>query len=61
MEWIVEAGKFISENWPILLAAINGILAGIIAIAMMIPGDEPEKTLQAIVDFIGKLSKKKSE
>lgn len=61
MEWIVDAGKFLTENWPIILAAINGILAGIIAIAMMIPGEEPEKTLQAIVDFISKFSKKKSE
>jgi hypothetical protein len=42
-----------------VLAALVAILSGLIGIFMVIPGDQPEKTLQAIVDFIKKFSIKK--
>lgn len=34
------------------------ILAGLIGISLMIPGEQPEKALQAALDFIKKFSKK---
>lgn len=34
------------------------VLSGLIGIAMMIPGDQPEKSLQNVLDFIKKFSKK---
>jgi hypothetical protein len=34
------------------------ILSALIAVFMVIPGDEPEKSLQKVLDFIKKLSKK---
>lgn len=34
------------------------ILTGVIGIAMMIPGEQPEKSLQKVLDFIKKFSKK---
>lgn len=34
------------------------VLSGLIGIAMMIPGDQPEKSLQKVLDFLKKLSKK---
>lgn len=34
------------------------ILMGLIGIFMMIPGEQPEKSLQSILDFIKKFSKK---
>jgi hypothetical protein len=34
------------------------ILTGLIGICLMIPGDQPEKALQAVLDFIKKFSKK---
>lgn len=34
------------------------ILTGIIGISLIIPGDQPEKALQAVLDFIKKFSKK---
>ncbi len=34
------------------------ILTGLIGISLMIPGDQPEKALQAVLDFIKKFSKK---
>jgi hypothetical protein len=34
------------------------ILTGLIGISLMIPGEQPEKALQAVLDFIKKFSKK---
>lgn len=40
------------------IGAITALLTAVIAIAQLIPGDQPEKSLQAIVDFLAKFSKK---
>ena len=40
------------------VAAINALLVGGIAIGMLLPGVEPERSLQAVVDFLAKFSKK---
>lgn len=50
--------NFILENWSAILNAVVGILSGIIVIALMIPGEQPEKALKAVVDFLAKFSKK---
>ena len=46
------------QNWSLLLNAVIGVLTALIALFMLIPNEQPEKTLQAIVDFISKFSKK---
>jgi hypothetical protein len=40
------------------LGAITALLGAIIAIAQLIPGEQPEKSLQAVVDFLSKFSRK---
>lgn len=47
-----------SQDWLAWLGAITALLGAIIAIAQLIPGDEPENTLQKIVDFLAKFSRK---
>lgn len=37
---------------------INSLLVAVIAIALVIPGDQPEKFLKSVVEFLGKFSKK---
>ncbi len=54
----VAIGKFIFENGPALIAGVVAVLSGLIAIFMIIPGEQPEKALQGIVDFLTKFSKK---
>jgi hypothetical protein len=41
-----------------VLGSVSLVLTGLIAICMMIPGDQPEKALQSILDLIKKFSKK---
>jgi len=46
------------NNWQAYLGVITAVPAAAIAVATLIPGDEPEKTLQKIVDFIAQVSRK---
>jgi hypothetical protein len=48
----------IVSNWQAYLGVITAVLAAAIAVATVIPGDEPERTLQKIVDFIQSISRK---
>lgn len=43
---------------PEIITAIIGLLTGIIGICLLIPGEQPEKALQAVVTFISQFSKK---
>ena len=40
------------------VGAITALLTAVIAIAQLIPGDQPEKFLQGVVDVISKFSRK---
>lgn len=61
MEGILNAVKFVAEHASEIILALNGILVGVIGIALLIPGEQPEKALQGVVDFLSKFSKKKAE
>lgn len=50
--------NFIGQNYQVILSSIVGVLTGLIAFFMIIPGEQPEKALQGIVNFISKFSKK---
>lgn len=41
-----------------ILGQVVVIITALIAIFMVIPGDQPEKALQKVLDFIKKFSKK---
>lgn len=58
MEHAMEVLKMIMENAPMYIAAINALLVAIIAVAVLIPGEQPEKALQKVVDFLAKISRK---
>jgi hypothetical protein len=48
----------IASNWQSYLGVLVTVLGAAIAVATVIPGDEPERTLQKIVDFIQSISRK---
>jgi len=61
MEMIMKAIGFVIANADLLLQILTGSLGVVMMIAMLIPGDQPEKTLKKIIDVIGKFSRKKKE
>jgi hypothetical protein len=56
METIIPA--LLKIDWLAALGALTALLAAVAAVASFIPGEEPERTLQKIVDFLSKFSKK---
>lgn len=72
MAQVLEIVQFVVNNGPMFLAALVGVfiaavalLHSLVAIFMLVPGAEPEATLQSIVDklqkfvdFVQKFSKK---
>jgi hypothetical protein len=41
-----------------ILSAVVSAITALIALFMLIPGEQPEKALQKLVDFIAKFSRK---
>ncbi len=54
----MDAVTWITSNMGNLAFGLNAILTLSIAIFMWVPGDEPEKTLQKIIDVVKNFSKK---
>jgi hypothetical protein len=52
------ASLIASQDWLAWLGAITALLGAVIAIAQLIPGEQPEKSLQAVLDFLSKFSRK---
>ena len=61
MEKILEIGKWLMENGPALLMALSGLLSALIGVFMLIPGEQPEKALRGVVEFIARFSRKPVE
>lgn len=50
--------KSIGSMAPEIISALAAGVSSAIAVALLIPGDQPEKTLQKILDFLKKWSRK---
>jgi hypothetical protein len=47
-----------SLNWLEIIGALTTVMIGLIAVFELIPGEQPEKTLRAVVNVIAKFSRK---
>jgi hypothetical protein len=45
-------------NWLEILGAVSGLLAALIVIFELIPGEQPEKALRKVVAILEKFSRK---
>ena len=61
MDKILEIGKLLIANWEVILGGLIAALTGLIAVAMIIPGEQPDKALQAAVDFLKRFSRKPAQ
>ncbi len=55
---MLEVINWIIENGAALIAGIIGLFSAALAIALIIPGPQPDKFLQGIVDFLTQFSRK---
>jgi hypothetical protein len=58
MQKVIEISSLLVAHGPEIVSAVVAILSGIIAISLLIPGEQPEKTLKAVVAFLSKFSRK---
>lgn len=58
MEVILNALSWAIASGPNMLAAVVGVLMALIGLFALIPGEQPEKALQSVVDFISMFSRK---
>lgn len=58
MQKVIEISSLLVAHGPEIVSAIVAILSGIIAISLLIPGEQPEKALKAVVAFLSKFSRK---
>lgn len=58
MELIGQIVAWATMNGPQFVSAIVSLFSALIAISLMVPGEQPEKFLQGAVDFLSKFSKK---
>lgn len=49
---------FLAANWLQLLAALHALLLALVAFFLLIPGDQPEKAIKGVADFLEKFSVK---
>ena len=61
MEKVLEILNWAIASGPNFIAALVAVLMALIALFAMIPGEQPEKFLQAVVDFLSKFSAKPKE
>ena len=45
-------------NWLEIMGAVSGLLAALIVIFELIPGEQPEKALRSVADLLAKFSRK---
>lgn len=58
MQSVLAIGQWILANYQLLISAIMAVVSALTALFLIIPGEQPEKTFQAIADFLAKFSKK---
>jgi hypothetical protein len=58
MEKLLESGQWLVAHGPDVVSGVMAVLSGVIAISLVIPGEQPEKALKAVVDFLSKFSRK---
>jgi len=48
--------SFLANNLPAILKGLIAIVGGLLAVAVLVPGDQPDSALKAILAFIQKFS-----
>ena len=58
MNFLITASQYLINHYQEIIVATNAFIAGLITVCLLIPGDQPEKALKGVVNFIAKFSNK---
>jgi hypothetical protein len=58
MQSVLDIGKWVLAHYQEVIVGATGVVSALIALALVIPGEQPEKALQKALDFLAKFSKK---
>lgn len=58
MDSISQIFAYLVLNGPQIISALNAVVLALIALFLLIPGEQPEKALRSVADFLEKFSKK---
>lgn len=61
MDKALELLHWAVANGPQFISAVVAVLSAVIALCLLVPGEQPEKALQGVVDFLSKFSLKSKE
>ncbi len=56
---MMEVISYLLAHWMELLIGLQGVLGGALLISLAVPGEQPDKFLQSVVDMMKKLSNSK--
>ena len=54
----MEIVGWVIAHYMEVISAVVALLSGVVAVALIIPGDEPEKSLGKVLEVLKKISKK---
>lgn len=54
----MDALKFVVANWQILLDGVLGVLSASYALSCAVPGEHPDKEIDAAANFLKRFSRK---
>lgn len=57
--WV--AWDWVSDNWLAVIGGVTTILSGAAVIAAVIPGDQPDKTIERALAWVKKYSRKPAD
>jgi len=54
----MEKLSYVIDNLPAVITSVVAILGGVYAIALIVPGEQPDKFIKSILDLTKKFSRK---
>ena len=58
MEKVIFFLQWLLVNYQAVITALVAVISALIALFILIPGEQPEKFLQSCIEFLGKWSRK---
>lgn len=58
MQTVLDIVNFVAAHAGAIVGGVLGLFTSALAIALIVPGEQPDKFLQGVVDFVSKFSRK---